>query len=98
MRDDVRVAKTVVMALGFVLIALGVAAGGALLLLAALASGGRDWVGAGPAFTLFAAAAAWTVLAGGLAVWSARRASRLAGLFCVVLGAVPAAVVAFAVR
>ncbi|MBE1498186.1 hypothetical protein H4696_005286 [Amycolatopsis lexingtonensis] len=86
------------MALGCVLIALGIAAGGALLLIAGLASGGRDWAGSGPLFAWFVAAVAWTVLAGGAAVWAARRKSWLAGLPCVVLGAVPAAVVAVTLR
>ncbi|MEU7791102.1 hypothetical protein [Amycolatopsis sp. NPDC049159] len=89
-------ARTVVVALGFVLIALGVAAGGALLLIAGLASGGRDWTGSGAMFTAAAVAVGWTVPAGGLAVWSARRrASWGAGLACVVLGLAPALVVVF---
>lgn len=91
-------AKTVVMTLGFVLIALGIAATGALLLLLALSRGGRDWASSGTTFTLFALAAGWTILAGGFAVWSSRRTrSRtiwLAGLPCVALGAVPTAIVA----
>jgi hypothetical protein len=95
---NTRVAKTVVMTLGFVLIALGIAATGALLLLLALARGSRDWAGSGTTFTLFAVAAGWTTLAGGFAVWSSRRTrSRtiwLAGLPCVALGAVPTAIVA----
>jgi hypothetical protein len=95
---NVRVAKTVVMTLGFVLIALGTAAAGAVLLLFALARGGRDWAESGATFTLFAVAAGWTMVAGGFAVWSSRRTrSRtiwLAGLPCVVLGAVPTAIVA----
>jgi hypothetical protein len=93
-----RVAKTVVLASGLVLIALEVAAVGALLLLFALAHGGRDWAASGTTFTVLAVAAGWTVLAGGVAVRLSRRArSRtgwLAGLPCVALGAVPTAIVA----
>jgi hypothetical protein len=92
------VAKTVVTTLGFALIALGIAATGALLLLLALTHGSRDWADSGTTFTLFAVAAGWTMLAGGFAVWSSRRTrSRtiwLAGLPCVALGAVPTAIVA----
>ncbi|WP_439377216.1 hypothetical protein [Amycolatopsis lexingtonensis] len=98
MRDGGHVARAVVMALGCILIALGVAAGGAVLLIAGLASGGRDWAGSGPLFAWSAGAAAWLVLAGGAGVWAARRKSWLAGLPCVVLGAVPAVVVAVALR
>lgn len=95
---SVRVAKTVVMTLGFVLIALGIVAAGALLLLLALARGDRDWAGSETTFTMFAAGSGWTVLTGGFAVWLSRRTrSRtiwLAGLPCIALGSVPAAVVA----
>ncbi|MEV6823543.1 hypothetical protein [Amycolatopsis sp. NPDC051102] len=86
------------MTLGITLIALGIAAAGALLLLLALTRNSRDWAGSGTTFTLFAVAAGWTMLAGGFAVRSSRRTrSRtiwLAGLPCVALGAVPAAIVA----
>jgi hypothetical protein len=95
---SVRVAKTVVMTLGIVLIALGIAAVGALLLFLALAGGGRDWAGAEATFAVLVVASAWTVSAGGVAVWLSRRTSGrtiwLAGLPCLALGAVPAAVVA----
>ncbi|RSD16387.1 hypothetical protein [Amycolatopsis eburnea] len=91
-----RAANIVVMTLGFALIALGTAAGGALLLIAGLAGNSRDWTGSGPAFAWLAGAVAWMVVAGGAAVWSARRTRWLAGLPCVVLGAAPAVVVAVA--
>jgi hypothetical protein len=86
------------MTLGLVLISLGIAGAGALLLFVALARGGRDWAGSETTFTVLAVAAGWTALAGGYAVWLSRRTRRrtiwLAGLSCVALGAVPAAVVA----
>ncbi|MEV6647962.1 hypothetical protein [Amycolatopsis sp. NPDC051371] len=86
------------MTLGLVLISLGIAAAGALLLFAFLARGGRDWAGSETTFTMFAAAAGWTVLAGGFAVWLSRgtrsRTIWLAGLSCVALGAVPTVIVA----
>jgi len=69
-------------------------AAGALILFVALARGGRDWAGAEPTFTVLAAAAGWTVLAGGSAVWLSRRTRWLAGLSCLAFGAVPAAAVA----
>jgi hypothetical protein len=95
-----RVARVVIMTLGAVLMALGVAAAGALLLVIALArSNNRDWAGSGSIFTAFGLAAAWTVLAGAAAVWSSRRTSTLTiwltGLPSVTLGAAPAAFVAF---
>jgi hypothetical protein len=86
------------MTLGIVLIALGIAAAGALLLFLALAGGGRDWADAEATFAVLVVAAAWTVLAGGVAVWLSRRTSSrtiwLTGLPCLALGAVPAAVLA----
>ncbi|MEQ0562312.1 hypothetical protein ABJI51_24780 [Amycolatopsis sp. NEAU-NG30] len=90
-RDHTRAAVT---ALGGLLVALGVAAGGALLLLFALTRGQRDWTGSGGTFAVLGAAAAWTALAGTVAVWTARRADgRMllrAGVPCLVLGAAPA--------
>jgi hypothetical protein len=92
------VARAVVTTSGLVLIALGVVASGALLLFFALAHGGRDWAGSEATFTMFIAGAGWTVLAGGFAMWVSRRTrSRtiwLAGLPCIALGAIPAAIVA----
>ncbi|MEV4603863.1 hypothetical protein AB0K15_41615 [Amycolatopsis sp. NPDC049253] len=95
-----RVARVVIMILGAILMALGVAAGGALVLVIALAqSNNRDWAGSGSIFTAFGLAAAWTVLAGAAAVWSSRRTNTpaiwLTGLPSVTLGAAPAAFVAF---
>ncbi|MEU4249323.1 hypothetical protein AB0F15_18120 [Amycolatopsis sp. NPDC026612] len=102
MREDgtrsVRAAKAVVTALGLVLVSLGIAATGALLLFVASARGDRDWAGSGTTVTTFAVAAGWTVVAGASAIRVSRRPrSRtiwLAGLSCVALGAVPTAVVA----
>ncbi|MFJ7215971.1 hypothetical protein [Amycolatopsis sp. NPDC098790] len=102
MRDDgarsVGVARAVVMTSGLVLIALGVVASGALLLFFALAHGGRDWAGSEATFTMFIGGAGWTLLAGGLAVCVSRRTrgrtTWLAGLSCIALGSIPAAIVA----
>jgi hypothetical protein len=95
--DDTRVAKVVISVLGGFLVAVGVAAAGALLLLIALARGHRDWTGAGGTFAVFGLATAWTILAGVAAIRAARRSRArtiwLTGLPCVALGAVPAAVV-----
>ncbi|WP_410671421.1 hypothetical protein [Amycolatopsis sp. cmx-4-68] len=96
--DDTRVAQVVISVLGGFLVAVGVAAAGALLLLIALAHGHRDWTTAGGTFTVFGAGTAWTVIAGVAAIRVSRRTRArtiwLTGLPCVALGAVPAAVVA----
>ncbi|WP_432850466.1 hypothetical protein ACQPXB_07960 [Amycolatopsis sp. CA-161197] len=102
MREDdgrtERVAGIVITALGGFLIALGVAAAMGLAFLMSLAHSNRDFAGSGGTFTAFGLAAAWTILAGAAAIRVSRRARArtvwLAGLPCIALGAVPAAVVA----
>jgi hypothetical protein len=92
--DDASAGRAVVTVLGGLLIALGVAAGGALLLLFALTRGQRDWTDSGGTFAVLGAAVAWTMLAGAVAVRTARRADgRMllwAGVPCLILGAAPA--------